>query len=353
MKPILPIIASVSSFKLTDEEKRLLEKYNPIGIALFSRNLKTKVQAKKLIKDIKETIGREDVLVALDQEGGRVNRLESAGFKKYASQNLLGLLNKKEIIEDHAFLMAQDMKSIGANFNFAPVLDLDYKNTTTALKSRTFSSDPKKVARFGKILWQAYQRQGICPCIKHLPGHGRAENDPHLGLPVINVDLKEMERDFYPFVKNKDCPAAMTAHILLPSIDAQNPVTCSKKAIDYIIRGLIDYQGFLISDAIDMKALKGTPLQKALRSLKAGCDAICYCFGNTCDLEVLFQNLKPMSDVSLDRFKKVCSVFKKHNKKRDVDFIQNEYYSAINLLQEEKINYDATEVLFQLQKGDK
>ena len=196
MKPILAAILSVSGTVLTDEEKRLFETFNPLGVALFKRNLCSKEQILTLTNEIKETIGREDVLIALDEEGGRVNRLLSAGFNKYASQSLLAKIGKKNIVKAHAELISADMKSVGANLNFAPVLDLDYPDTTAALKSRTFSCLPQEVADYGKILWQTYKKNGICPCIKHLPGHGRAATDPHLHLPIIPFSAKKNASGF-------------------------------------------------------------------------------------------------------------------------------------------------------------
>ncbi len=352
MKPILSTILSVASTKLNDDEKRLLEKSNPVGVALFSRNLKTQKQTTKLIKSIKETIGRDNVLIALDQEGGRVNRLKSAGFNDYASQSILGKIGKSQIVRSHAKLISADMRSIGANFNFAPVLDIDYPETTFALKSRCFGSKIKKIAHYGRLLWQTYAQYGICPCIKHMPGHGRAQADPHLGLPIVQNSLEELAQDFYPFIQNKDCPAAMTAHILLSCIDRKTPLTLSKKGISEIIRGIIDYQGFLISDAIEMHALKGNLIQRISQAHKAGCDATCYCLGHYDALEAICTQPIFLSDSSLERLEKIFSVFNKHKNQRKLDLEKKKYYSLTNLYAQEKVNYDATEVLFKLEKGE-
>ena len=353
MKNILAAILSVSDTVLTDSEKYLLARSNPLGVALFARNLQNKEQIINLIKSIKEVIGREDVLIALDEEGGRVNRLLKAGFGDYASQALLAKIGQTEIVQAHAELISFDMLGIGANLNFAPVLDLDYDDTTPALKSRTFSSKPNIVAQYGHILWQTYQKNGICPCIKHLPGHGRATADPHLGLPVITSSLSALQNDFAPFIFNKDCPAAMTAHILLPEVDAQNPVTMSKKGIQDIIRGLIGYQGFLISDALEMGALKGTIEQRAEASLGAGIDAVCYCMGDIKGLTAVADTNRYLTDSSLERFENIRKILKTHSTQTNIDFLKQTYYSKLSLFQEDRVNYDATEVLFKMQKGEK
>jgi len=351
MKPILAAILSVSGEVLTDEEKYFLEKVNPLGVALFGRNLKTKEQVKTLTQSIKESIGRDDVLIALDEEGGRVNRLLGAGFSKYASQTLLSKIGEDDIVKTHAELISEDMIAVGANLNFAPVLDLDYENTTTALKSRTFLGTPEVVSKYGRILWQTYQKNGICPCMKHLPGHGRAESDPHLGLPVIDCMLCNYEKDLMPFILNKDCPAAMTAHILMPEVDDKLPITMSEKGIKRVIRGLIGYQGFLISDALEMKALAGRLTEKVCTSLDAGLDAVCYCMGDMKGLQEIAQTKRYLTDMALERFEKIRKILKTHSVQRNVDFLKQTYYAKVNLFDEERVNYDATEVLFQLRKG--
>ncbi|HCU59272.1 MAG TPA: hypothetical protein DIC64_04755 [Alphaproteobacteria bacterium] len=350
-KPILAAIVSVSSTVLTDDEKRLLEKANPLGVSLFARNLKTKTQIKSLTKAIKEVIGRDDVIIALDEEGGRVNRLKSAGFCDYASQKLLGRIDRKKITKAHAELISADMKSVGANFNFAPCLDIEYKDTSNALKTRCLAKSVRKISEHGKILWQTYQKNGICPCIKHLPGHGRANTDPHLNLPVLDFSVQTLEQDFAPFIYNKDCPAAMTAHILLPKVDSKYPVTMSKKGVQTLIRGLIGYQGFLISDALEMHALKGSIPERVNTSLDAGVDAVCYCLGDFKGLQEVVSTKRFLTDVSLERFSKIQNILKTHNTQTNLDLFKQIYYSKLNLFEEERVNYDATEVLFKLNKG--
>ena len=160
MNNILAALLSVSSTTLSDEEKFLFEKYNPLGVTLFKRNLSSTEQTKSLISSIKETIGRDDVIIALDQEGGRVNRLNNIGFPSYTSQNILGQINSEEITSIHAKIIARDMKSVGANFNMAPVLDIDYPETTQALKNRTFGNDNEKISYLGKILCNTYVNEG-------------------------------------------------------------------------------------------------------------------------------------------------------------------------------------------------
>jgi len=350
MKPILAATLSVSGPQLTDVEKKLLASANPMGITLFKRNVVNKTQVKALILSIKETIGRNDVLIAVDQEGGRVCRFSEPKWPNYVSQYALGSLKHEEgeeITRLHGQLIASDLKELGVNWNYAPVMDVLYPDTTKALGNRIFSSDEREVAQRGKILIDVYQQNGVCPCVKHLPGHGRAVVDPHLNLPVLPQSLKELEKDFYPFHEvGQNAPAGMTAHIVLSAVD-DKPVTQSKKAIKEIIRGRIGFQGFLISDAIDMKALKGSLTERVQTSLEAGCDAICYCLGAEDELHEVIKAARPLTDEAKDRFNKIHQIVRKKQEKFDKKTMYLRYSELAQKTQNLSSDYDAVEILHQ------
>ena len=350
---IMPAILSCSGYELTDDEKYFFAQNNPLGLNIFGRNIKDKEQLKKLIKEIKEVIGREDVLIAIDQEGGRVRRLREPEFESYAAAIDLGKLplpEAKETAKLHAKLIAEDLRELGINVDYTPVLDLIYDDTTSALKSRCFSSDEKIVAELGKEEVDAFISCGILPCIKHMPGHGRAQTDPHLGLPVLDQNLEELRKDFSPFKQLKDCPLGMTAHIVLSTVDDKMPITQSKKGIEEIIRKEIGFDGFLISDAIDMKALKGSKGERASAALSAGCDSVCYALGDIAEMEEIAFSIPPMSDKSLERFAKAAKImhnnYYKDNRSEDI----SRYRKLIENISPYQENYDATEVLNRLQQ---
>ncbi|MBQ3696190.1 MAG: beta-N-acetylhexosaminidase [Alphaproteobacteria bacterium] len=355
MKSILAAMLSVSGLELTDAEKHLLEKANPMGITLFKRNVQDKRQVKALIKSIKEVIGREDILIAVDQEGGRVCRFSPPEWPHYVSQYSLGSLNGKmgeEITRLHGSLIAADLRELGVNWNYAPVLDVAYPDTTPALGNRIFSTNEKKVAARGKILLDVYQASGICPCVKHLPGHGRAVVDPHLNLPILPQSLKELEKDFYPFhAVGRDAPAGMTAHIVISAVD-DKPVTQSKKAIEEIIRGRIGFHGFLLSDAIDMKALGGSLAERTKTSLEAGCDAVCYCFGIEDELKEVIKAARPLTDEAMERFARIHEIVVQKPAKFDRKKAYCRYAELAEKTQNLTTDYDAVEVLHKM-RGQK
>lgn len=350
-KPILRAMLSCSSTALTDDEKRLFAKYNPLGISLFARNIENKAQLRRLTDEIRSVVERDDILIAVDQEGGRVRRLQGPEYIEYASMETLGkiaaekgMVTALKAVVIQANLTANDLHETGINFNYAPVLDMAYPETTPALKSRCFGNDEKRAAVMGGIMMEEYVVNNICPCIKHLPGHGRAQIDPHLNLPVITDPLEELAKDFYPFKQLNYAPAGMTAHIVIDAVDPDNPITQSAKGIDKLIRGEIGFDGLLLSDAIDMHALRGSLGEKTQRCLNAGCDAVCYCLGKYNELLQVVENCGFMSDKGYDRLNAVRQIINQP----DLSKLAQEYNKIISDIEVYDEKYDATEVLNRL-----
>lgn len=350
-KAMLAAILSVEGTSLTDEEKKLLEQSNPVGIALFGRNIQNKTQLKNLIKELKEVIGRNDILIAIDQEGGRVRRLTPPDYRPYAAHIEIGQLpfeKAKRAAQLHAELIANDFHELGINVNFAPCIDRLYDDTTEALKSRCFSNNLNVVSILGKTMVDTYIKNGILPCIKHMPGLGSAINDPHLSLPQTSLSKELFEADLSPFIKCNHSPLAMTAHLLIPHIDNQNALTQSKLGIQKLIREKIGFNGFLISDGIDMHALKGTLSQKALKTIEAGCDCVCYSMGNINGLKELSTNCPKLSDEAQQRLDNALQILHNIYEQPNIEFISKEYSKLLKHITPYKETYDATEVLHKL-----
>lgn len=348
MKAILPAFLSCQGLRLSDEEKYLFAKYNPLGVCLFSKfcaNIKDKVQVKDLINDIKQATERDDVLIAVDQEGGRVRRLLEPEFTPVTAQQNI---TNEQMARYHAYLVSSDLKSCGINVNFAPVLDIMTDKTSDVLKGRCFS---EQVATLGKAMVDEYIKNGICPCIKHLPGHGKAATDPHLYLPIIEESLEELQTDFAPFKALKDAPMGMVAHIVLTAVDKQNAITVSPLAIQNIIRKEIGFNGLLVSDAIVMQALKGSISEKAKQTINAGCDVVC--LGNAdfkANAELCESGIK-MTDKAYERLQKILDIIKINGDFSQYEDIKNKYCANLKNDVTYDYNYDATEVLNRLRKN--
>ena len=348
MKKILPAFLSCQGARLGDDEKRLFERYNPLGVCLFSKfcaNIQNAEQVRLLIKDIKEAVGRDNVLIAVDQEGGRVRRLTEPEFTPVLGQSAI---TNPQAAREHAYLVSHDLKSCGINVNFAPVLDTPNPKTSDVLRGRCFEKD---IALLGKAMVDEYIKQGVCPCIKHLPGHGRGAVDPHLELPVITESLDELQVDFAPFKELNKTPMGMVAHIVLTAVDSERAASVSAKVIRQIIRQEIGFDGLLVSDAIMMQALKGSISERAEMSIAAGCDVVC--LGNT-GLEAneeLCRSKIELSDEAAERLARIWPIVSRTGDFANYEYVKNKYCAEAKNIISYDYQYDATEVLNRLRKA--
>lgn len=352
-KPILAAMLSCQGTRLTDEEKRLFETYNPLGVSLFNRNMQNKKQVKALVSEIKSVINHDDVLIAIDQEGGRVSRLDAISDKRYASAEVLGSADVKYSIY-HADLIASEMRKLGINVNYAPVVDKKNNRPGNVLEGRGFSNRKTAITQRALAMAQEYINQGICPCIKHIPGHFSSTKDPHLTAFSTALSIPKIEQEVKYLQNFKDFPLIMTSHIILKSYDAVNPVTMSQIVVDQLLRSYLGYEGFILSDAIDMYALKGGVSERADKILKAGLDAVCYCSGKIEELYEICAQRHFLTEKSLIRFAKIKKVLYNTPQQMDIKCIESLYLQGLNDKLNVTYSYDATEVLHKMQKkGEK
>ena len=347
MKPIKAAVVSIAGTELNDDEKRMIQNDNPLGIVLFLRNIKTPKQLKNLNKQIKEIAERDDFIIAVDHEGGRVCRLKPPYFRNYISQSAIASLDHdtEKLAKIHAELIAYDLHSVGINCNFAPTLDVATPNITNALKNRCFSNNEKTVAKLGKIIFDTYNQNAIIPCIKHLPGHSEATVDPHLELPKID---KINEKYFYPFEQiSPDALLAMSAHIVLKEID-DKPATMSKKVITEIIRNRFKFKGILVSDALEMHALSGSLSERTQMAVFAGCDAVCYCRGDKSGVDEVLDNCGYLSDNAMEILKKINAIINTPYNKQNISQKSTEYKQLSQKTVISQDDYDVVEVLNKL-----
>ncbi len=280
------IIISIGGFNLTLSEKKLIKKYQPWGIILFKRNIKTFNQTKNLIKTIREVTKDKKFPIMIDEEGGMVCRLSPFLDNKIYSQRFFAnLFNKNRklglmLYQNYIKSMGSVFKNLGININTVPVLDLLSKNTSKVIDTRSYSNKVKIIRLLGKFCINKYNENKISTVMKHIPGHGCANSDSHLKLPVVKKNLELLKKEDFKCFKGLNSRFAMTAHILYKKIDSKYPATHSEKIINKIIRKFLKFKGIIISDDISMKALKYDIITNAKKSLKAGCNLVLHCSGN-------------------------------------------------------------------------
>jgi len=283
---------------LTAEEVAFFKDVKPWGFILFKRNIADPNQVRALTAALRETVGRPDAPILIDQEGGRVARLQPPHWRTYPPGRAYGALvandplTAREITRLGSRLIAHDLTSLGINVDCVPVLDVPDPKGHEIIGDRAYGDTPQQVATLGRAAAEGLLAGGVLPIIKHIPGHGRAMSDSHLELPVVKAKLAELdERDFAPFRVLSDMPMAMTAHVVYTAIDRNRPATTSKKAIKKIIRESIGFDGLLMSDDLSMKALSGDFKQRAKDSLSAGCDVVLHCNGDMAEMKAVMSGV--------------------------------------------------------------
>jgi beta-N-acetylhexosaminidase len=285
MKNRRSLITGIKSTKLSTGEKNFLKKYKPWGVILFSRNIKSLKQSKKLTDQIKKIFKDSNYPILIDQEGGRVNRLKNFFNSDPFTGEFFGKLylkDKKKFYNYYKIFIKQTsllLKSIGVNINTLPVLDLRSKGSSSIIGDRSFSNNPKIVSKIGDVCIKIFHSNNIGTVIKHIPGHGLAKVDSHKLTPTVKKDLKYLLKNDFLTFKKKSSLFAMTAHIIYNNIDNLNTATHSKKIIQ-LIRNNIMFKNIIISDDISMKSLKGSIKENTLRAFDAGCDLVLHCNAN-------------------------------------------------------------------------
>jgi beta-N-acetylhexosaminidase len=237
-----------------------------------------------LTDSLRELSGRADLPILIDQEGGRVSRMvppEWPGFPAGAAFDRLydvAPISAIEAARASGQALAMMLAEVGVTVNCAPLLDVRQPEVTPAIGDRALGGEPMRVSALGKAMLEGMRRGGVVGVVKHMPGHGRALVDSHLELPRVSADAAALEVDLEPFTRLADAPMGMTCHVVFDAWDAERPATLSPTVIAEVIRGRIGFEGLLMTDDIDMKALSGTAGEKAAQALAAGCDVVLDCW---------------------------------------------------------------------------
>ncbi|WP_206241531.1 beta-N-acetylhexosaminidase [Novosphingobium terrae] len=290
---MLPAIFGLSGHTLTADERAFFRDADPTGYILFARNVADRDQLRALTDDLRSIHGRDQLLVTVDHEGGRVARLKPPVWSRYPAGEAFARLwqlapaSAIEAARVHAQALGMDLAEVGISMDCWPCVDVRVPGADDVIGDRALGEEPRQVAALGRAILDGLALAGVAGCVKHMPGHGRAGADSHKALPRVEVDAAALEQDLAPFRALNKAPAGMTAHILYPAWDAERPATQSPTIIQQIIRENIGFDGLLMSDDLDMKALTGTIAEKASLSLAAGCDVVLNCWGTIADMQAI------------------------------------------------------------------
>jgi beta-N-acetylhexosaminidase len=302
------VIFGCSNTALTQAEVDLFSSCNPFGLILFEHNCINPTQLGDLISQFRETVGRDDAPVLIDQEGGRVTRMKEPHWRQpppayifaEIAKNNLAAASKAAYLNTR--LIGKELAKVGITVDCLPVLDIPIKGAHEIIGDRALGEDFSTVAELGRALSEGLMAEGVLPVIKHIPGHGRAKSDSHKELPIVNTPLEELEEtDFLPFEYLNKMPWAMTAHVVYEAIDPTKAATISPIIIKEIIRNQIEFDGLLLSDDIGMEALSGTKGERALMILDSGCDLTLECSGKIEDMTEVASIIPVMTEKALGR----------------------------------------------------
>ena len=290
------IIVDAEGAELTRQEEDLFKSQKPAGFILFQRNCISKKQVTELVASMRACVGRADVPVLIDQEGGTVARLKSPEWKEFPTAKTFGDHVKKsrqeglEATRLNSYRMALELIEMGVTVNCAPVVDVPAPDCHAFLSaSRTYSEDPEMVGLVGEAVCRGLLAGSVTPVIKHIPGHGRAKVDSHFALPVVDTPHKVLsETDFKPFkyLSQSDMKMAlwaMAAHVVYSDLDPDSAASVSRRITDEVIRKEMGFEGVLLADDISMKALGGTLESRVKDTLAAGMDLTMLCNASFAD----------------------------------------------------------------------
>lgn len=296
-------ILSVQGTNLLHEEAALFAEHRPWGVILMGRSCFSRDQVSQLVDDIWTAVGRE-ILIFIDQEGGRVARLKAPEWPLFPAGHVYGDIYDRdpelglEAIWLGHRLIAHELASMGIHADCAPVCDLPQPGAHDVIGNRAFGTTPEKVGTLARAALSGLADGYVAGVIKHIPGHGRSMSDSHLELPRVTAGDNELASDFAAFRPVAHAPMAMTAHISYDHYDTGVAATVSSIMIQEVIRGRIGFDGLLMTDDLGMQALGGTLTERANASIAAGCDMLLHCSGFLKDADPILKEMREVAEAA-------------------------------------------------------
>ncbi|MDG6077674.1 beta-N-acetylhexosaminidase [Erythrobacter litoralis] len=306
-----PAIFGIAGPRLSDDERAFFKDSDPAGYILFGRNCETRDQLRALTDDLRTIHGRDQLIISIDQEGGRVARMKPPEWRKYPAGEVFANLydvapaTAIEAARVNAVAMGRELADCGISVNFHAPFDVRRPETVDAIGDRALGSEPMQVAALGRAVLHGLGEAGVVGCLKHMPGHGRATSDTHYDLPTVTADAEELESDIAPFRTLSAHPLGMSAHIVFEAWDPDTPATLSSRIIYDVIRGEIGFDGLLLTDDIDMQALNGSIPERSERALAAGCDVVLNCWAKLEEMRDIVERCPDMTAKALERLDRV------------------------------------------------
>jgi beta-N-acetylhexosaminidase len=301
-------ITGISGTELSADERQFIRSERPWGFILFKRNIEMPAQVTALVSELRNEIGNPDAPVLIDQEGGRVQRLGPPNWAVYPPGAVFGTLYDIDsrlglaAARLSSRLIAADLIELGITVDCLPLADVPVAGADAVIGNRAYGTEPAKVAAIARAVTDGLEQGGVLPVLKHIPGHGRATADTHFRLPEVDTSNTELENtDFAAFRSLADLPMAMTAHVVFSALDPAHPATTSATIIEQVIRGVIGFQGLLMSDDVSMNALAGSLAERTRAIVTAGCDMVLHCNGKLDEMREVARETPELSGKALAR----------------------------------------------------
>src|SRR5688572_18970813 len=312
--------------QLTENERDFFRNANPAGFILFKRNCCSIEQLRTLNQGLRDLSGRPDVPILIDQEGGRVARMQPPEWPAFPRAEAFAALYEMapssaiEATRVNARALALTLRSAGINVNCLPLLDVRQPGASDIIGDRALGAEPMQVAALGRAVLDGMASAGVVGVVKHMPGHGRALVDSHKELPIVTASDEELAIDLEPFERLRWAPMGMVAHVVYTAWDSELPASLSPAVIGQIIRERIGFDGLLMTDDLGMHALSGNFGARASGAIAAGCDIALHCSGDMAEMEAIADAVPALSPEGEARLARAMAV--SLNEADDVDYAE-------------------------------
>ena len=319
-------IYGLAGLQLTENERDFFRDADPAGYILFKRNCSTPEQLRRLNDELYGLSGRPDLPILIDQEGGRVARMQPPEWPAFPRAEAFAALydlapsSAIEATRVNARALALTLRSVGINVNCLPLLDVRQPGASDIIGDRALGAEPKQVAALGRAVLDGMASAGVVGVVKHIPGHGRALVDSHKELPVVSASDEELAIDLEPFERLRWAPMGMVAHVVYTAWDAELPASLSPTVIGQIIRERIGFDGLLMTDDLGMHALSGDMGPRAAKAIAAGCDIALHCSGDMAEMESVAAAVPALPADGEARLARAMAITL--NEEDDVDFAE-------------------------------